>query len=173
MRASLTDLLVGEGASQHLAEHGGVAEGLQGFVQAVHQRVEKLERVVLLPQVHRLTPQPEAAREIIKSASVDKKTEAQLTTAMTFFFLPELFPETPRDVVLQPGCRQVAEDDLQVAQHPDVVLLPVLRLAGGLVVKLVMVAEDLVAGIDVALQERAKHKQTASAVVRFFCFCFF
>lgn len=69
-------------------------------------------------------------------------------------FLPELFPEPPRDVVLQPGRRQVAEDDLQVAQHPDVVLLPVLRLAGGLVIKLVMVAEDLVAGIDVALRER-------------------
>lgn len=69
-------------------------------------------------------------------------------------FIPELFPEPPRDVVLQPGRRQVAEDDLQVAQHPDVVLLPVLRLAGGLVVKLVMVAEDLVAGIDVALRQR-------------------
>lgn len=73
MWASLTDLLVGEGASQHLAEHGGVAESLQSFVQTVHQRVEKLERVVLFPQVHRLTPQPEIACKIMKSASDDKK----------------------------------------------------------------------------------------------------
>lgn len=92
------------------------------------------------------------------SASDDiKKIEAQLITAM-IFFVPELFPEPPRDVVLQPGRRQVAENDLQVAQHPDVVLLPVLRLAGGLVIKLVMVAEDLVAGINVALRGRETQK---------------
>lgn len=56
MWATLTDLLVGEGASQHFAEHGRVAEGLQSFVQTVHQRVEKLQCVVLFPQVHRLAP---------------------------------------------------------------------------------------------------------------------
>lgn len=56
MWAPLADLLVGEGAPQHFAEHGGVAEGLQGFVQTVHQRVEKLECVMLFPQVYRLAP---------------------------------------------------------------------------------------------------------------------
>lgn len=56
MRTSLADLLVGEGASQDLAEHGRVAQGLQGLVQAVHQRVEELQCIVLLPQVYRLTP---------------------------------------------------------------------------------------------------------------------
>lgn len=56
MGASLTDLLVSEGSSQHLAEHGGVAQGFQGFIQTVHQRVEKLQSIVLLPQVYWLTP---------------------------------------------------------------------------------------------------------------------
>lgn len=56
MGASLTDLLVSKGSSQHLAEHGGVAQGFQGLIETVHQRVEKLQSVVLLPQVHRLTP---------------------------------------------------------------------------------------------------------------------
>lgn len=56
VRAALADLLVGEGASQDLAEHGRVAQGLERLVQAVHQRVEELQRVVLLTQVHWLPP---------------------------------------------------------------------------------------------------------------------
>lgn len=69
-------------------------------------------------------------------------------------FIPELLPESPGDVVLQPGSSQVAKDDLQVAQHPDVVLLPVLRLAGRLVVKLVVVAEHLVTRVHITLRQR-------------------
>ena len=54
--ATLTNLLVGKGASQHLAEHRWVSQGFQGLVQTVHQRVEELQSIVLLPQIHRLAP---------------------------------------------------------------------------------------------------------------------
>ena len=53
----LADLLVSEGAAHHLAEDGRVAEGLEGLVQRVHQRVEELEGIMLFPQVHWLTPE--------------------------------------------------------------------------------------------------------------------
>lgn len=54
--ATLAYLLVGEGASQHLAQHGWVAQSFQSLVQTVHQRIEELQSIVLLPQVHRFTP---------------------------------------------------------------------------------------------------------------------
>lgn len=74
-----------------------------------------------------------------------------LNHTQTRAFLPELLPEAPGDVVLQPRSSQVAKDDLQVAQHTDVVLLPVLRLAGRLVIELVVVAEHLVPRVHVTL----------------------
>lgn len=40
--------------------------------------------------------------------------------------LPKLLPESPRDVVLQPGGSQVSKDDLQLPKNPNVVFLPVL-----------------------------------------------
>ena len=54
--AVLADLLVCEGSSQHLLQYGDLAEGLEAFVQTVHQAVEELQGIVLVAQVYRLTP---------------------------------------------------------------------------------------------------------------------
>ena len=56
--AALADLLISEGASQHLREDGRAAVHLEALVQTVHEAVEKLKRIVLLSKVDPLTPQP-------------------------------------------------------------------------------------------------------------------
>lgn len=56
MGASLTNLLVSKRPSQHLAEHGRVTQSFESFVQTVYQGVEKLQSIMLFPQIYRLTP---------------------------------------------------------------------------------------------------------------------
>lgn len=118
--APLTDLLVGKRSSQHLTEHGGVAQGFQSLVQTVHQRVEKLQGVVLLAQVHRFAPQSKTHAHGFFGNCYN--TELM----QSFFKVPELFPEAPGDIVLQPRRGQMSKNDLEMPQYPDVVLLPVL-----------------------------------------------
>lgn len=78
--------------------------------------------------------------------------------------VPELFPEASGHIVLQTGRRQVAEDDLQMPQHSNVVLLAVLGLIErGLVIKLVMITEHIIPGVHITLQcVRMMYIQTCS-----------
>ena len=67
--------------------------------------------------------------------------------------LPELLPEASGYIILQLGCSEMAEDDLQVAQHSNVVLLAVLSLIErGLVIKLVVITEHFIPWVHITLQ---------------------
>lgn len=67
MWAAFADLLVCEGSSEHFRQDRIVAEGLEPFVQTVHQTVEELKGIVLLSQVNLLPPQPEEGKRETES----------------------------------------------------------------------------------------------------------
>lgn len=56
VRTTLTDLLIGKRATQDPAEHAGMAEGFQRLIQSVHQRIEELQGIVLLSEIHWFSP---------------------------------------------------------------------------------------------------------------------
>lgn len=58
MWAAFANLLVCKRPPEDLGEVGGRPIHLQALIQAVHQTVEELKCIVLLPKLHTLTPQP-------------------------------------------------------------------------------------------------------------------
>lgn len=138
---------------------------------------------MLFSQVDWLPPQP-ANQQIklcltqinSKSAQYSSNAEHTKTGGHILAVSPELFPETSRDIVLQSGGSEVAEDDLQVAQHSDVVLLAVLSLIErGLVIKLVVITEHFIPGVHITLQHNDRlclDKRRRSLMSAFVFLCF-
>jgi hypothetical protein len=56
--AVLADLLIGKRATHHFANNRRIFEHFEGFVYAIHETVEELKSIMLLPQVHWFSPQP-------------------------------------------------------------------------------------------------------------------
>lgn len=64
---------------------------------------------------------------------------------------PELLPKTSRHIVLQPGGSQMPKNNLQMSQNSNIVLLSIFSFSNYWFVIMVVVTENIISRINIAL----------------------
>lgn len=113
MRALLADLLIAEAAAERRSHQLRMSQRLQTFVQALEQRHEELDGVLLLAQVHRLSLESKSGAGIVTiTVLIKKKVSNSL----------EMSPKTARNIKLMNAVTEMGEDRLNMLQYPDVII---------------------------------------------------